>query len=448
MTANLEYAPQWPMRLIPEWHTPIIVSADGTEQRSANRPIPRWQVRYSMLMEDADKVRRLRWLLHRNLGETWRVPMWWESFKVTAEAASGNDDIEGDFEYADLVVGDRVYILNRQTGTGEFGVLDNVDTTSISLASNLSATYPVGSRVYLVLDSLLQEGQGVRRYLANGAELDLEVTVKAARSLGGSGQGFTLTEYRGLPVLDLRAFGEVFPEAHLHGDRRLDFGGAVENVLTWDVPEMRFERRYELLGRQQFQWAKLFLGTVVGKRDPFWCPTWAADFEITAGGGQGEATIDVADDPVDLIEEWFADATEPHLQLQDASGNVIYRRVQSVADVGDIRLTIDDPIDPGFTTSVLSLLQLCRLDEDAVPIDLPAPGRAYMDVAIRTLAEPHNWTDAPLAGAATARGGLIGFDGHLMYPIAGTANGDGGLVVTGGTTIEAGDGGAELLLTW
>jgi hypothetical protein len=365
----------------------VIQVRDGTEQRIATREYPRHAMSFTALLDTEAKTRALRWQLQQGIDETWRVPLWLDPARVTASAASGQADISADFTTSDVAVDDVVYVHHRNGASGEFGAVSSISSSSVTLTTNLGATYPVGSHVYPVLSGLLTEGQGIARYNVNACTIELELHASATRAPGGTG-GTALTTYGAgaLPVLDRYPVGTSFDESVMSGMERIDFGGAFQHANQWDVFRDVYQRRIRLASRAELQWFRLFLAAVNGQRDQFWCPTWRQDFDvISATAGASSITVDDTDG---LVIAWFTSQPEPHLQIEANDGTVTRRAVSTAVPSGTTAILGLDGTNPTAAAGMkaLSLLQLCRLGSDTVRIE-QVQGRAYADVVIRTLDE-------------------------------------------------------------
>lgn len=382
MTIDFTHMPESPLALTMEWRTDVIQVRDGTEQRIATRQYPRHALGFTAFLDTEAKMRALRWQLAQSLDETWRVPLWLDPARTTASAASGQADISADFSASDIAADDVVYVHHRNKTTGEFGTVDSINSTTVTLTSNLGATYPAGSHVYPVLSGLLTEGQGMARYNVNAGTIALELHASETRAPGGTG-GTSLTEYAGLPVLDRYPVGTSFDEQVFSGMERIDFGGVFTHANTWDDPFRNVYRRRIRLGtRAEIQWFRLFLAATNGQRDQCWVPTFRADFDVTAAAAEG-TTLTITNDPSGFATTWFAAEPNPHVQLVMHDGSIIYREVTAATATSlTVAALPAGGSDPVVTTC--SLLQLARLGSDTVRIE-QVHGRAYADVVIRTL---------------------------------------------------------------
>lgn len=401
---NLTYRPSR-IEFTPEWDTgDLAIARSGNEpQRQARRWAPRWGITYGISLRSEDEARWLKWMLGRYLGEVWNVPIWWESTRITEDSDFG-PDIQGDFAASDLLQDDLAYILHKNGSAGELFTLSNVDTTSVTPADPLGAVYPRGSRVFLVVTANLRERQDIVRSPVNLAEMNVKVDVVRHRLLGGATA--VLTEYRGLPVLDRLFVGRQFAEIHERGYSWFDSGGHRQRVLGWDTPRMTYPRTLRLPTRAELQWSKLLLDTLKGRRGQVWVPTWTSDFTLL-GASPGASTFNVSDDPSDEIEAWWAAEQERHVQLRRLDGgDVVRRKVVSITDLGGgtLRLNLEAPLPadlPSLDQLRCSLLQLCRLDEDAVPYRFDVGLRAHLELVLRTLDEAATVTQYDASVAET-----------------------------------------------
>lgn len=385
MSFDLTTPAEDPVSLSATWRTDIMgPTRGGTEQRVATRSRPRWSLSYRLVLTTEEEAAILRWQIAQNLSSTMRVPIWFEGHRITTGAASGQPELVGDFSDTNLVVGDLVYIQHRNGVDGEFGTALTVAAGLLTLDANLGATYPAKSRVFLAVEALVAEGQGLDRRPVDVTEVDVTITPTSSRAFGGASA--SLTTYQSLPVLDRPPVGDTFPEVYEGGTQRIDFGGAIEVVDGWDVPRTAYQRALFLSGRSEQQWFRLFCDTIKGERDPFWAPTWRRDFPVT-GAVASSTTITVADDPAGAVTAWFAEGGERHVQIKHTDGTVYHREVTAVGTPsgGNVALTVDSANPVALADMrALSLLELCRLGSPTVQMEFSGFS-AFAALAVRTV---------------------------------------------------------------
>jgi len=409
---DLTLEPESPISLSLEWRTDVIVARSGLERRAAQRSSPRWMLTMTLRLQSEADIRRLRWMLSQKLGESWRVPVWHKPARVTADAASGQAVVDLDNTKSDIVAGDWVFLRRRDGTVSEFGTVSVASASQLTLSGNLANTYAAGSRVYLAVEALLREQQGISRWPVNAAEVSLVADVLRHRSPGGGGGSVSL--YRGLPIIGDPPAGEQFEESYEAGKERADFGARVALVRGWDRGRATYPRSLHLGGRADLADVEALLEDLVGMREPFWLPTWTPDFAIVSAPS-GSSTPTVSDDPVGYIAAWYAAERNPHIQAEDASGNTSQHRVTAVAGTPTVTLTLNYPLP--FTATKISLLQLVRLGSDQVEIEY-GYARGRLGFVARTLDEVLAEIEA--TGIASAQAfGTARLDGNIRLDVFG-----------------------------
>lgn len=374
MTVIWAHRPETPVTEFLEWKTDIVTSRSGKERRHAVRARPRQRLELTYLLDD-DEVRQLRWQLYQRGSEQWQIPSWNNRFHTNASSPSGAANVFMDTSTCDIVAGDVVFIVNESTYLVR--TVDSVLADRLVLTSNLTSTFPVGSEVMLQANALLSEGQGARRYAVNLSEVRLVADVETFRSPAVSSA--VLTEYRGLPVLDRRPLSpDLTNEEYFQGVERIDFSsGVFENALGWDIGRASYARDYYLGSRSEINWFRSLVAEQVGMREPLWFPTWRGDFSTGAGNKAGLSSVFlgvVGTTPTaSAVGDWFAEESEPHVMFEDDDGEMILRKVTSVADIGGGFYTcgLDSSLPAGtpITSETAAVLHFGRLGGDQVKIE-------------------------------------------------------------------------------
>lgn len=197
-------------------------------------------------------------------------------------------------------------------------------------------------------------------------------------ALADEGTGATVTEHAGRPVFDRGVINAGTNDEPMQAMNDLvDLGGIPANVGTAEVPD--WARAIALDGDidTEWPWCKAFLAAVRGRQVTFWLPTWRADLLADAHAG-GVVTIQTAS-----FFDWYP--RRRHLQVLQADGTVTFTAIANAVNNGDgtTELTIDDTLS-GSPIEMLSWLELCRLEQDAIPVTFTA-GRFQLATLARAV---------------------------------------------------------------
>lgn len=363
--------PEFPTVQSYEWQTDLLRTYDGTEQRISVRPVPRHRLEYEVILPSELEIRRMRAQLFQSLGTPILVPLWHEPFFLTADLPQGNTAILGDFSLADLAPGDFVYLETRDEQSADVGEVLTVAAGQIDLKTGLGFTFPAGSLLYPTAQIQLPDGQGFARFPVNAARLSLRGDDTLVRTLGG--EGASVPTYQGLPLLDRRPLNDDPTEEGFRINyERLDFGNVFQVDVDQRFPTIQQPRVFAIKTRAELQFWKLFLDTVVGRREPFYFPTYRPDLVVVQQPvvGGSDFQVDTADNP-DFARVWLASQGHQDLVLANADGDRLYRRVINTTDNEDGTLTVFlDSALPGTaggsTLVQVEFLELARLGSDRV----------------------------------------------------------------------------------
>lgn len=381
MTVLLNIAPQEPTRYELEWRTNVLRSLDGTEQRAALSLRPQWRLDYDFSLDNAE-YRRLRTWLFNNTAEQFVIPLWAEGQKFDP-VSSGVGSLTGDFEFFDLVnQQDEVY-LRAPDGTDEYLSVTAIDDTTITLNGTTANAYPEGSRVFPALRCYLEDGSRTRKQPRSLSEWNMRA--RATKPRQSQGRGALVNTYQSLTILDRRPLSDA--ESFDAGLEYQDVGTFVGVTASEEWAQVGRGHRFSGHGRQDRQFFRKFIDTVVGMREPFYLSTYRKDLVLTDTPAQGNSFILVEKDPA-YNTEWWDHAGHKDIELEDSAGQLIRRRVNSIiVNPSNLSLNIDSPLPVGdySTGNRVSFLELCRLGSDVVRFE-DHVRHVYVDLVIQAVA--------------------------------------------------------------
>ncbi len=198
--------------------------------------------------------------------------------------------------------------------------------------------------------------------------------------------------YAGYPLLTLRPDwqGASLDALVTSSKSRLD-----NTVSSWvdddlaQTPVGSRGARWTLTSRAEITAWRTFLGTRLGRLRAFWVPTWLADLTLTQEqlAAQNTLTLQYC-----AFTKYYAisDFGRRHLTLIFPGSPEIFvcRRVESAVDNGDGTETLT--LDTAFGVDVpvgtmVSLLTLCRFDDDRVDLRWQSAESAIVEVTLTEL---------------------------------------------------------------
>jgi len=393
---DLVWRPENPIGHTVEYSTNVIIAHDGTEQRIARTLQPNHSLEYTLLFNTDAAVRQFRTELWKNFNSVWKVPLWWDFDLTTAEVAATATTWPCDTTYSDIVSGDTIFIqAPGVSGTGQnsdglpatvvskkaqFATVNSVNPTNITTLEQAELTFPVGTRLYKVADCKIRESPQFNM-LGVGPEavrLSLDFTTRA--ELGGLGAASPATfqataDASALYVLDRRPLspvdytGTALMERVALGQDFRQFTGLAQGLFS-------ARKSYLIQDRAELQYWENLLTLLVGRREPFYTPTFRADLEIYPGGqpsGPGWDVIQVTDESVnvddglDYLGQWFTSSSHKSLRIGSDQGEQ-YREVDSGTDVldGSLDLTFTTGLTANTVIDEISFLERVRLGSDII----------------------------------------------------------------------------------
>jgi len=357
------FAPNWQRGISEslEWHTEILSSEQGHEQRRALRETPRRSVQADFLLE-GDERRRFEVVLSEWGARTWALPAWTDALYLDTDLPAGSDLIPCQPE------GFETLALLRQSSTVfEVVEIKQVELTSLQLKRETVNPWPAGTQLLPLRRAYLSKPPAIKRKTDTLWQVEADFLQNEAQRFN---QNHSLPLYRGLPVLEIApeesedltlAFERItklldnqtaHPIVIDHGRR------AFYAVSHGFLAASRAERRALL---------SIFYA-LNGKQKPLWLPTFADDMTLTAPVGASAFQLDI--EAMDYSR--FFKPRSIRIELED--GTIIYRDIQSATLVNETteRLALSALLGVGFAPSEvkrISWLNLVRQDSDFIRLN-------------------------------------------------------------------------------
>lgn len=185
-------------------------------------------------------------------------------------------------------------------------------------------------------------------------------TLAGGDASGLAGSGAVLTTYAGNPVWDWPIVVSTSAQDSIQSMVSVfDFGGVPVVVATADDPDYGRALTIRSTRRQDWQWLKKFLWSILGSQKAFWLPTWREDLMYVSGAG---VSIVVSGNVV----AWYP-RQHDRLMFIQAGGVVTYTQILGTVPNADgtTQLTLADPVD---NILMISWLELCRFESSSFDI--------------------------------------------------------------------------------
>lgn len=359
-----------------EWKTDITESISGLEQRAACRGKPRLRIEFSSLLSDAQHRHTLSLLAGMAAAAPqFLIALPYEDLSVVSSTSS--TILVSSLALCDWAVpGQRIVVVSPVGEMGE-AVIQLAAGETLSIDADLTAVAVEGARVMPAIGVLLESEQGFSRYQVNLGRWDL-----AARAVlpgyGAStiaGTGAAVTRHDDMPVWDRGVAKRQAEQPLLTGVELADLGGRISALSSYTQAAWTRAMRHVNSRRAEWQWLKLFLDTIQGRRRAFLLPTGRPDLVPIGDASSGTLTVEgppVANAP-DYAGDWFPSLAHRRLRLLLVDGTVAYRTViATAAATGSQDLALAEPVVGAIAR--VEFLETCRLASDTVSVTWTGSG--------------------------------------------------------------------------
>ena len=342
-----------------DWLTDVMTAPTGGTQHRRLRESPRTTLAFATLQE-GDTRRRLETLLRGHLASSWWVPVLVDGCALTAAAAALDTVLSLDPGIARVTVGTRVMLVAADHSAWEVCEVAAVGASSVTVVDGLASAWPVGTVVVPVRAGRLADAPAVDRFTSDATGV-VSLRFRLDDALDSTA-GFAGDTYRDHPVFDFVPVwtGDPvwWPERSLAS---VDYGTAPPVVADLaGVPLGRTSMQYAMVGSSELEAFRSALFALAGRWSPAWVPTWSQDVRVASATPAAAAYLDIAG-PL-LSDQMLAD-NRRDLRIALLDGSVLYRRIESVTDMGGgiERLALDAAIVDGLQVADVDLVSFMAL---------------------------------------------------------------------------------------
>ena len=375
--------------MIHSWRSTIQETIKGGEKRSTLYTWPRVRLENNIQLISDEERRFIRTHLYRDLLNTWGFPFIHEGTTLTSQALAGQKIlILSETAYRHFY--DRRGCLlippaSYDWESYEAAVIDTVDSgVQITLAENLSATWPVGTHVFPMYEYRIEDTQEIQAKIRQINLLTISATesFESARSFTYSIPASGADTYNGLDLFLIRPKNPMQEKTRFSYEL-LGFYGKSTAFSNYYKARFLFSREYERTSREDI-WALLnFFDSKQGRLVSFYTPTWANDIIVTAAIGAADTTL--------TTKEIYLTAGEivgRHLYIQLPDSSYVCREI--TARPSNTSITIDSAIGVAVSAENIANILLCflyevRFDADEIQLEYIADNVATTKLKFNSL---------------------------------------------------------------
>lgn len=341
-----------PFELTSTWPTKLGSANTESEKRSISTGKPNRTMRYSIQSTTLSESQRVRNTLMR-MGYSRTAETVYSDY-ATLDSPSSGAVLSCDTTLRRLYAGARVFIGAPFSGStsfsqSEYQIINSITDSSITLESSPSVVYPIGSRVFPVIECDLWAESSARQ-IGGGK---LATTVLASEIPGGSalppsanpGDSIGFGTYGGYPIFDPGFNRNIEWRATDDGWKRDSTSSQVGQGRIYNLwgirPRMRSSRSVAAYTRED-AWSLIqFWDMVRGPTFPFFAPT---PFPLLEPRAITTTTIDVTS-----VGELVLTYATPYIAVVKRQGDSAAARIRPISSVtrsmGVDTITVSDPFD-------------------------------------------------------------------------------------------------------
>jgi hypothetical protein len=365
------FEPEAPVTERLRFLTDIILKEGGTEQRISLRGVPRQEFDYLYRVDDGQQRATLDLLLFDASATELGMPVWTEPAFLTAAAASTATTLNVDTTAYSSFRATGYAVLHSDWNSYEAVQVNAVGGSTLTLASGLANSWPVGTRVLPLRRAILQSGSmRGQRYLNTLADfnvtwrvVDNGTDIADVSAYGSYNSKVLLDDYNAIE--GTMPIGMDRKVTELDGDT-----GAIYQETTQTAGRPTSLKAF-VTGSRAASWAmRRLLFALKGRQVSFYLPTFAKDLTLAVNYSTGGSALVVNN--VGYVAH--AAHRQPRSDIRVALvGGTSYKRAitgQAAAGANE-SLTLSSSIAQNINVSDvvrIDYLEKVRLDVDDIQI--------------------------------------------------------------------------------
>lgn len=364
-----------------EWRTDIRKAINGLEQRSSRLRKPRQRYEFTAILTDAQQQTLLAVLAtNAHLATTFLLGLSYEALPVSSSTAT--TITVPTLALCDwAVAGQRILVVHRDGMTTASATIQSVSAPTLTVNTNTTAAAVEGAVVMPAVGVYLDPEQTLPRYRVRAGAWGIAARAERFRfgNAGNTGVGATITTHDSMPVW-VAGIGvtDAASQRIASGVRLLDSGGSVGQMAAFGKAD--WLRPFELNSsrRSDWQYLKLFLDTIKGRRVPFLLPTGRPDLVSVGDASSGTLVVTSA---AAYVTAWWPSLAHRRVMIVLSTGAVHYRTVTNAVDNGNGTHSLTLASSLAGAIDHVELLEQVRLDHDVVETEINWPMRSTRLVA-------------------------------------------------------------------
>lgn len=393
----LPVAPNWarPAKGAIAYKTSITTSRDGTEDRSALRKRPRYEVQMRADMLDQAAQDLLSLPSYRQGDDLYTLPIPWRRIRLAVAPVAGDTALQ--FESATpawVQPGSELVFLSD--GVAEVVTVGTTAASSVTLTGPTQADWSAPGKLYLGLKGRLKGNLSLSAGTDRYRTLRLAFEGDGAENLAPAVSEPAMS-YAGYPILTERPDRSRAISVRLTPSVvRADSGRGVvsEKVMRAD-PDTRLSSVFLNLSSDQAAVLENLFHYLKGRQGAFWLPSQFDDFDLSQSALSGATTLHCAGEHLARLDgsNMFG-----HVLVQWPDGCLQVNQILSIAaNAGESVFTLAQPWGADVTTECeLSFAVMTRLARDVLESEHltdEVSKMSWTGVALRT---QHLYTAGPV----------------------------------------------------
>jgi len=396
MTTINEYLlipPNWanPVVYRRRWQTTLTSSLKADESRSALLTWPRRTLSFTPLTKNFTESAYIKRKLHKGLDGVWGIPFWIDQTVLTSQANNGDNHLHvGSTLYRNFEVGASCILIKtvNRLPVSEVRVIGSLSDTQIGLATNLGATWIIGTEVYPLIKARIKSGQVINLLGSRFSQMEIEGVEEfddgIIRHIGGV-SGFPT--YKGYPIFDIQPdWAEQGEFSLVNPYDQLSYFGKSIALSEYDETELLLKLNFLERQKSDIQRILDFFDSRMGRWGNFWTPSWQSDIRVTAAFGSGDNHLHIED--IEFLDCWLDTGAGTYITMLFPDGTRINRQV--IAAPSSTTLTLDNLIGKACLGSSLdrllvSFLLFGRFNQDEIEVGYLTDAVGKLNLTFQTL---------------------------------------------------------------
>lgn len=359
--------PEAPLKERLQWDTKIIQAVSGSEQRIANRHMPRGL--FELTYRESRK--RMEMILFDRQSRLIAIPAWHEPSFISSAATAGDYTVNvGTTDYANFYVGGYAVVFEDEW-TFDVLEIESMTGTSITFTTDLANSYGLNIQVMPLMTGYMEAATPAVKAVYNEQTFKLKVHIRTSDNDIADASGWSV--YNSKVFLDDPNFvknqlqeileTKVYVLDNVTGDH--------SQSSIWDRNARRSRKGFFTNSRADLWKLRQLLHYLRGRQVSFYIPTFTKDIvpNSTLVDSTSTITMDNIGYTLNARERWPKQVIRVHLK----DGTILLRTIQNSAELSfaEEQLTVDTawPYDILVTDiERIEFLEKVRFDSDDIMI--------------------------------------------------------------------------------